>query len=1456
MTRGPTLPPLPQVAPLPRFGCRRFALPFALYAVVIAARANEPQRASPFVPFVRTAYLAVDREEGSDGLAAIVPNTTTTNSTRVATQTQPGSFFSIGNYGGAEDDIGTIDVSSDGGFNRANVDDSIAALGVYDLAASDPPTPDPDETVLDQQIAIILNDLNNALTVINALDDEDQLGFIGVSGSFTAASVALQDLVIAQETLPNNPPLGEASPNQLDAEIAALNAALIFLNLDLAGIVLEVDDAGGGDGAAADGGDTRLADDINQNGSGGAIRVLADIDGDGVTEPDEVVAVINDFGDVHEFNVFFDQVAVHERFTANSIELMKQTVLGGGPASASDGWRVDGFVDDWSFGVGDEVRGLSPLPPSFISRVGAEGVRRWMQGLSVSTYGSAGVRAMHLEDRFSFLGLDSILGRTSVNQENDHYVLGPQLGLGWVAEGPTLRFEAALLGLAGYGRVERRQAGVFGEEVIPGALNRAATASSTSSRRADGDDRVAWHGESRLTASCQLTQRLRFDATWRWMVTGPISSAYESVGWNAPDFGLSRTNDDQRLTLDNHSPVQHSLVALAMAAIAAAYTVAEEPAPNPLFSSFIQAQLNTESTSHRLDAGDFNIFFDDTVWEESLTPYEVAISKQHVFGGGEANRFARGWRVDSAIDAWRLRFGDEVRGLRPVNAGGFRPGTPQAVVAWFDEMRVSTYGISGIEYQRADSEFYFQGVGSVLGRTMVNTRIDHDLVGPRLGLGAVAESSIWRFEAVALGSVGYGWWERRQNGVFGEELIPGALNRPVVARTSVSANGDDGDGVAWSGEIRLTAGCQLTQRWRFDATWRYGFIGPVQDAYRATAWNAPEFGLNPEDGRTLDGDAWFLGFTYTHCRDLVARGALPPRQEAAVAELFDLFDRHAMTRQIGHGQTRRPISVRSSSDITAAVPSDSARSYAFLPSILIAFDVVARAAATEHERAAVSLRLPLDVLDELRRLADAEHEHAGGDRVERPRVADLGRLHAVALGDLLEQPLHAVDRVARRDASGLVDVQEAEQVAHSSTVARAKPSWPLAPTVCTTVAATRDSVVSSSTSEVVGDRRFVGVDEDQVERPGAFLLELGKRLDRPAHPDVDAVRDAGVGEVRPSDFGVTRVGFERRDTPVLGERSGEPDRAVAAEGADLEHAFRRDRAGQHLQQLALVRRDGDLRQPGFLAGGQGGVERGVVLREARAEIVIDRAIDFGGHRRLDSRETKRAAARRVYERAGVQDNRRGAGKHPSAFAAIQLHDLEIDEPSLEKLDAYRESLWSWNEKLNLTRHTTLEKFVARDLFDTLQLSALIDEGERVLDIGSGGGVPGLPLSVLRPDLDVSVCESVAKKANVLASMVETLSLPVTVYGERVEHLFEPEAGVAPFETLIARAVAPLWKFMRWLRPQPDQWGRLLLIKGPSWVEERGEARHRGLMKGYQLRRVAEYTTPGSDAVSTVLSVSR
>jgi 16S rRNA (guanine527-N7)-methyltransferase len=200
--------------------------------------------------------------------------------------------------------------------------------------------------------------------------------------------------------------------------------------------------------------------------------------------------------------------------------------------------------------------------------------------------------------------------------------------------------------------------------------------------------------------------------------------------------------------------------------------------------------------------------------------------------------------------------------------------------------------------------------------------------------------------------------------------------------------------------------------------------------------------------------------------------------------------------------------------------------------------------------------------------------------------------------------------------------------------------------------------------------------------------------------------------------------------------------------------------------------------------------------------------------------------------------------------ALARRRIEVDEDQLALLERYCRALWEWNTRLNLTRHTTYEKFVSRDVVDSLALDPLIDAGQRVLDVGTGGGVPGIVLAILRPDLEVSLCESVAKKAKAVQAIVTETGLDLPVYHARAEEVLEKHA----FDTLVARAVAPLSKLLTWLAPHWDAFERLLVIKGPNWIEERHEARERGLLKGMDLRKAASYPLAGADSESVVLSI--
>ncbi len=200
--------------------------------------------------------------------------------------------------------------------------------------------------------------------------------------------------------------------------------------------------------------------------------------------------------------------------------------------------------------------------------------------------------------------------------------------------------------------------------------------------------------------------------------------------------------------------------------------------------------------------------------------------------------------------------------------------------------------------------------------------------------------------------------------------------------------------------------------------------------------------------------------------------------------------------------------------------------------------------------------------------------------------------------------------------------------------------------------------------------------------------------------------------------------------------------------------------------------------------------------------------------------------------------------------ATQLtrHGITLPAAAVEPLRAYATAMWARNEQINLTRHTTWDLFVGRDLRDCVQLAALLEPGEDVLDLGSGNGIPGIPLAILRPDVVVSLSESVGKRAKVLNELVEEFGLPVGVFATRGENLLED----IRFTTIVSRAVGSVHRVCSWLAPHWSSAGRLLLVKGPRWVEERGEARHLGSLRGLQLRVAARYplvTAPPADELA-------
>ena len=163
-------------------------------------------------------------------------------------------------------------------------------------------------------------------------------------------------------------------------------------------------------------------------------------------------------------------------------------------------------------------------------------------------------------------------------------------------------------------------------------------------------------------------------------------------------------------------------------------------------------------------------------------------------------------------------------------------------------------------------------------------------------------------------------------------------------------------------------------------------------------------------------------------------------------------------------------------------------------------------------------------------------------------------------------------------------------------------------------------------------------------------------------------------------------------------------------------------------------------------------------------------------------------------------------------AGVAALGLDVDAAAQIKLLAYTELLDKWNRTHNLTGIREPQRVVTHHLLDALATLPHLPDAEslRLIDVGSGGGLPGVPLAIVRPQWRVTLLDSNRKKTAFLRQAVAELALPnVTVVAMRAED-YTPDAR---FDVVISRAFADLAQFATAARNlvRPD--GRLLAMKG-------------------------------------------
>ena len=159
---------------------------------------------------------------------------------------------------------------------------------------------------------------------------------------------------------------------------------------------------------------------------------------------------------------------------------------------------------------------------------------------------------------------------------------------------------------------------------------------------------------------------------------------------------------------------------------------------------------------------------------------------------------------------------------------------------------------------------------------------------------------------------------------------------------------------------------------------------------------------------------------------------------------------------------------------------------------------------------------------------------------------------------------------------------------------------------------------------------------------------------------------------------------------------------------------------------------------------------------------------------------------------------------------------KLSSSQVEKLYLFQQTLLKWNKKINLTAHREELESLEKNFLDCLTLVPLIPPNKNVLDIGSGGGFPGLVLKIMIPEIEISLLEANQKKSSFLNYVIQELSLKnVQVVTKRLEEIKTDPNFDYQFDSIVSRATISSEKLLPIVPNFMKQNGRVLCMIGKS-----------------------------------------
>lgn len=204
-------------------------------------------------------------------------------------------------------------------------------------------------------------------------------------------------------------------------------------------------------------------------------------------------------------------------------------------------------------------------------------------------------------------------------------------------------------------------------------------------------------------------------------------------------------------------------------------------------------------------------------------------------------------------------------------------------------------------------------------------------------------------------------------------------------------------------------------------------------------------------------------------------------------------------------------------------------------------------------------------------------------------------------------------------------------------------------------------------------------------------------------------------------------------------------------------------------------------------------------------------------------------------------------------------DIDLGQAREDKFQVYKDLLQEWNEKIDITTIIDDVEVDQKHFLDSLTLVAtgLFDGRKKIIDIGTGGGFPGLPLKIYNDELEVSLMDSLNKRINFLDHVIDRLGLDkIQAIHGRAEELSRTEDYREAYDICVSRAVARLNTLVEYCLPFVKEGGYFVSMKGPDYDEELAEAKNAIKLLGGQLKFDRQVTIPGTDITHSIIVIEK